>query len=283
MAASLDELVHHYVLARGCSKAAKAWKKFTIKQETNSTAAVVKESVTTLVDIVDQYNKDCKLKAAHDSTTSAFVVGADDISLGSGKDEVKMNKKRQRPQSSTLDYDPNVAKAPKSKKRKTKNAEDTLDDTTLPTSATISAMPNIVQEVVNTLNTTKTKKKKKSTTVSAVQSGEAASVTTGGTDGAGDDTTTSNKAAAAADRNNQPFRRVRNEEWEDKLVTALKDNSYWNKSGDGFSQKAAGDLGQVRGKNFRHEKSKKKRASWKGCGEIDMGVNSVQFDSSDED
>lgn len=32
------------------------------------------------------------------------------------------------------------------------------------------------------------------------------------------------------------------------------------------------------GKSFRHEKTKKKRGSYKG-GAIDMGVNSIKFDS----
>ena len=38
---------------------------------------------------------------------------------------------------------------------------------------------------------------------------------------------------------------------------------------------------QVRGKDFRHEKTKKKRGSYRG-GVIDHAVNSFKFDSDDE-
>jgi hypothetical protein len=38
---------------------------------------------------------------------------------------------------------------------------------------------------------------------------------------------------------------------------------------------------QVRGKDFRHEKTKKKRGSYKG-GLIDHAINSFKFDSDDE-
>lgn len=38
---------------------------------------------------------------------------------------------------------------------------------------------------------------------------------------------------------------------------------------------------QVRGKDFRHEKTKKKRGSYKG-GLIDNNVNSFKFESDDE-
>lgn len=40
-------------------------------------------------------------------------------------------------------------------------------------------------------------------------------------------------------------------------------------------------MSQVRGKDFRHEKTKKKRGSYKG-GLIDNNVNSFKFESDDE-
>ena len=45
----------------------------------------------------------------------------------------------------------------------------------------------------------------------------------------------------------------------------------------GYGAKAEEVLGAVRGKNFRHEKTKKKRGSYRG-GAIDFGVNSIKFD-----
>lgn len=58
----------------------------------------------------------------------------------------------------------------------------------------------------------------------------------------------------------------------------LKDLSFASKMGDNFAAKAAKDLGRVRGKDFRKEMAKKKKASWRGQGPLDIeGVNSIQF------
>ncbi|KAF9679822.1 hypothetical protein SADUNF_Sadunf06G0055000 [Salix dunnii] len=64
----------------------------------------------------------------------------------------------------------------------------------------------------------------------------------------------------------------------------LKDNSYWAKAGaeDGYGAKAQDILGQVRGRDFRHEKTKKKRGTYRG-GQIDLQSHSVKFNYSDED
>ncbi|XP_011017703.1 PREDICTED: suppressor protein SRP40-like isoform X2 [Populus euphratica] len=64
----------------------------------------------------------------------------------------------------------------------------------------------------------------------------------------------------------------------------LKDNSYWAKDGaeDGYGAKAQEVLGQVRGRGFRHEKTKKKRGTYRG-GQIDLYSHSIKFNYSDED
>ncbi|KAH9805649.1 LisH domain-containing protein [Citrus sinensis] len=64
----------------------------------------------------------------------------------------------------------------------------------------------------------------------------------------------------------------------------LKDNSYWAKDGAeiGYGAKAQEVLGQVRGRDFRHEKTKKKRGSYRG-GQIDLQSHSVKFNYSDEE
>ncbi|KAL7068893.1 SRP40 C-terminal domain-containing protein [Cryptosporidium serpentis] len=75
--------------------------------------------------------------------------------------------------------------------------------------------------------------------------------------------------------------------WNEKIIDErLKDNSYWNmkkhnNDSNDFASKAAIELGKVRGKNFRQEKAKKKRCSWRGSGNISCEVNSVQFNDSD--
>ncbi|XP_065047378.1 uncharacterized protein LOC135678459 [Musa acuminata AAA Group] len=64
----------------------------------------------------------------------------------------------------------------------------------------------------------------------------------------------------------------------------LKDNSYWAKHGadTGYGAKAQEVLGQVRGRDFRHEKTKKKRGSYRG-GQIDLQSHSIKFSYSDDD
>ncbi|KAK2646229.1 hypothetical protein Ddye_021424 [Dipteronia dyeriana] len=64
----------------------------------------------------------------------------------------------------------------------------------------------------------------------------------------------------------------------------LKDNSYWAKDGAeiGYGAKAQEVLGQVRGRDFRHEKTKKKRGSYRG-GLIDLQTHSIKFNYSDEE
>ncbi|XP_052198935.1 suppressor protein SRP40 [Diospyros lotus] len=64
----------------------------------------------------------------------------------------------------------------------------------------------------------------------------------------------------------------------------LQDNSYWAKDGAdvGYGAKAQEILGQVRGRDFRHEKTKKKRGSYRG-GQIDLQSHSVKFNYDDDD
>ncbi|XP_047050419.1 suppressor protein SRP40-like [Lolium rigidum] len=64
----------------------------------------------------------------------------------------------------------------------------------------------------------------------------------------------------------------------------LQDNSYWAKGGadSGYGAKAQEILGQVRGRGFRHEKTKKKRGTYRG-GNIDFQTHSVKFANSDDE
>ncbi|KAI3803156.1 hypothetical protein L1987_31305 [Smallanthus sonchifolius] len=63
----------------------------------------------------------------------------------------------------------------------------------------------------------------------------------------------------------------------------LQDNSYWAKDGAdvGYGAKAQEVLGQVRGRGFRHEKTKKKRGSYRG-GQIDLQSHSIKFNYDEE-
>jgi hypothetical protein len=48
-----------------------------------------------------------------------------------------------------------------------------------------------------------------------------------------------------------------------------------------YGEKAFQDLAPTRGKDFRQEKNKKKRGSYRG-GQIDVGVHSIKFASDEE-
>lgn len=74
-----------------------------------------------------------------------------------------------------------------------------------------------------------------------------------------------------------PFRRV------DDTITVdmkLSNNSFEAKKGSkgSWGEKANKDFKHTKGKSFRHEKTKKKRGTYKG-GMIDTSVNSIKFDS----
>ena len=79
---------------------------------------------------------------------------------------------------------------------------------------------------------------------------------------------------------NAPFRRVISEHI--FVPNNLQDNSFEGKIGSrgDWGEKANLDLKHTRGKGFRHEKTKKKRGSYKG-GAINTSVNSIKFDESD--
>eukprot|EP00927_Polykrikos_kofoidii_P034411 TRINITY_DN2920_c0_g1_i1.p1 TRINITY_DN2920_c0_g1~~TRINITY_DN2920_c0_g1_i1.p1 ORF type:complete len:273 (-),score=74.20 TRINITY_DN2920_c0_g1_i1:101-871(-) len=93
------------------------------------------------------------------------------------------------------------------------------------------------------------------------------------------------KNRAAENTSGVPFSRVDAEKWTATVKdTRLLDNTHKALGGDNWGDKASEDLLKVKGKGFRKEMAKKKRASWRGGGEIDQRVLSVKFDdSSDED
>lgn len=64
----------------------------------------------------------------------------------------------------------------------------------------------------------------------------------------------------------------------------LQDNSYWAKAGaeNGYGAKAQEILGAVKGRGFRHEKTKKKRGSYRG-GQIDFESHSIKFNYDDDE
>mmetsp|Transcript_15636 Transcript_15636/g.32605 ORF Transcript_15636/g.32605 Transcript_15636/m.32605 type:complete len:138 (-) Transcript_15636:89-502(-) len=82
-----------------------------------------------------------------------------------------------------------------------------------------------------------------------------------------------------------PFQRVEDDKWMDKVgVLSEVDNSYEARFGEGgYGAKANSVLAKVRGKDFRHEKTKRKRGTYRG-GTIDTSSgNSFRFADSDDE
>lgn len=77
----------------------------------------------------------------------------------------------------------------------------------------------------------------------------------------------------------QRFQRVRPDEVEVN-DSRLLDNTYTGKGGESFGMRAWNTLKKVHGKDFRREKTKKKRNTFFGGGGITMGTNSVKFDDN---
>jgi hypothetical protein len=79
-----------------------------------------------------------------------------------------------------------------------------------------------------------------------------------------------------------PFRRIKVDDIQ--LSQSLVDNSFEAKAGakGSWGEKANDLLKHTQGRSFRHEKTKKKRGSYKG-GAIDTGVYSIKFDEDDDD
>uniref|UniRef100_A0A5S6R061 SRP40_C domain-containing protein n=1 Tax=Trichuris muris TaxID=70415 RepID=A0A5S6R061_TRIMR len=94
-----------------------------------------------------------------------------------------------------------------------------------------------------------------------------------------DNKSNSTKSAEAV-KNNGPYRRFTASK--EQLDQEFRDNSYQAKKTDTWGKKAYEDLAPVKGKNFRKEKTKKKRGSYKG-GKIDPhAIGSIKFPDDDD-
>ena len=76
----------------------------------------------------------------------------------------------------------------------------------------------------------------------------------------------------------EAFKRVDAEVWGKEIIQGLDDNSYEKQFGkDGYGFKAHSVLITVKGKDFRHEKTKRKRSTYRG-GEISFASNSFKYE-----
>ncbi len=87
------------------------------------------------------------------------------------------------------------------------------------------------------------------------------------------------RASTGGSGGGQAFRRVEDNKWAGSLHDRVKSNHYEATFGaEGYGYKAHQKLSAKRGKEFRHEKTKRKRGSYRG-GKISMEQNGFKFDS----
>ena len=80
------------------------------------------------------------------------------------------------------------------------------------------------------------------------------------------------------------FSRIDVEKEISRINPALMNNSYQAAFGeDGYGAKASAKFVAVRGKDFRHEKTKAKRGTFRGLGPITSSSNSYKYPSSSEE
>jgi len=98
-------------------------------------------------------------------------------------------------------------------------------------------------------------------------------------------TPVADKGSSAKKGAGTPFSRMSDGDWASQVGKLSEvDNSYEARFGEGgYGHKASAVLAQVRGKDFRHEKTKRKRGTYRG-GVIDTGSGtSFKFQNSDDE
>ncbi|XP_057293440.1 nucleolar and coiled-body phosphoprotein 1-like [Hydractinia symbiolongicarpus] len=235
--------VHHFLVSNGLNKTAKYFKKETNQEYTSPIG-------TTLIDI---FNKFIVQNGEEE-------VVKDDVNK---KVDKKLKKKRKL---NTEDEENFVTK--KSKKEEIQHLED---------------HDNTEQEVKKKKKKEKKNKKKEIEKVDENSSEKpVVPETSSELAEVGKDQSVSENGSSndAVQTKNVPFRRVKAEEI--FVPAQLRNNSFEAKRGSSgdWGEKANRDLKFTQGKSFRHEKTKKKRGSYKG-GIINTSVNSIKFEDSD--
>lgn len=266
MSSEVDTIVHKYLL----SVSAKLAKQFA-KKKPSSTSPWTGPGIEQLIDF---YKRNCK---EIPDPTGAANGSADTKPESNGTIKVKKGKKRklcELEESITEPTPPiitNQTSTEKKKKKKKKKKENNVLD---------------VVEVIQVSEDKPTSEVETPVAVEAVAEDTAVDVqdqssadeaVTGGLVGAD----VKLKKKSKLKRSGSSFRRVKEEDIVIKKKE-LTDNTFEAKQGaDDYGFKANQILKFTKGKSFRHEKTKKKRGTYKG-GAINMGVTSIKFDSDSE-
>jgi len=212
-------------------------------------------------------------------TATASTEPKQDAVVAVEEEAPKKNKKDKKAKTEEVEEaevveEPAVEQAPKKKKKKDKKAKEAVEE-----------VAEVVEEVVEE-PVKKKKKDKKNKEEAPVEEAENKRPAEDMEPETAENPEPPAKKAKVVER----FERVDDAKWRAKLGNNMKliDNTheakarYGGSAGDSWGDAAAGDMIKVKGKDFRKEMQKKKRASWRGTGELDQGVNSVTFDSDSD-
>ncbi|XP_065666664.1 nucleolar and coiled-body phosphoprotein 1 [Hydra vulgaris] len=250
--------VHKFLLENGLHKTAKYFIK-----ETNSEYAC--PSGLSLVDIFNKYFNETQNKR------SSKIINDDDsikIHKSFQNDGFEKDTKAEKDD----EKDKNLSKKHKKEQKKRKFVDDNHED---------SEAKKVKTEDNLSVKKKKSKKEKKPTKDSLEKlTDEVVQVINVEKESSSIVENIKNVFKPTEKKKNEPFRRVKEEEIH--VDDKLRNNSFEAKKGSkgDWGEKANQDLKFTRGKGFRHEKTKKKRGSYRG-GAINTSVNSIKFEDSD--
>jgi len=254
--------VYHYLEKNGYSKSAKS-----LKKQTGTDLPT--PAGPDLVEIFDSFYQQQK--------DSSVVIVEPEQEKETNEDVQKLKKKKKKRKA---EDDIDVPEVKKSKKEKVKKEESSEEEEEKVNDKKLKKEKKAKKD--------KTKKKKKAESESEEENNNKVETINGKeeveakneVETKNDEEETYYQQEETKQTKNAPFRRVISEHV--FVPNSLQDNSFEGKIGSrgDWGEKANLDLKHTRGKGFRHEKTKKKRGSYKG-GAINTSVNSIKFDDSD--
>ncbi|KAK4368907.1 hypothetical protein RND71_012699 [Anisodus tanguticus] len=264
-------------------------------QETISKKKKKKKTEDKNSDVPDASLPESVDKSTKDATTAQEVLADDKADVPLKKQKEKKKKKTEEKSESVvpIDNDNTVETTKKDKKKKSKEESGATDSKDSKKRKRLASDENANQE--NQMLGTEESKRRKTegleeskAVAEQEENGEVIEANSNGNHQDELNNSAKQKSSrkefngSAEPKTVNAFQRVKIDQVEFK-DDRLKDNSYWAKDGAdiGYGAKAQEVLGQVKGRNFRHEKTKKKRGSYRG-GIIDLNSHSVKFNYDEE-
>ncbi|CAE6244882.1 unnamed protein product [Arabidopsis arenosa] len=244
-----------------------------------------KELNTSLPDLEDIFSEFLKKRdheaAANGNTEANVVEGVENVKKEKKKKKKKETKVEVTEEEKVKETDAEIEDGVKEKKKK-KNKSKSDDDKEKVSKKRKRSEPEETKEETEDDDEESKRRKKEENVVQETPVKETETKDNGNVEKSETKSTNqkSGKGLSNSKEPKKPFQRVN----VDEIVFTEHSNSYNSKSGAayGYGLKAQEVLGQVKGRDFRHEKTKKKRGSYRG-GSIDLESHSTKFLNSDSE